>query len=145
MDVAEALAEIGAGPAGPEVGAFFDLDGTLVSGYTAGTVFADRLRYHEIAADEFVRTLLANVDGTWLGGDPTAGAGPPASGARGGDRLGRSTSTPVCGAQPRPTAGRNTSRASRCRSRSTRWPTRSGPAASTTDRRTDRRTELTPN
>jgi putative phosphoserine phosphatase / 1-acylglycerol-3-phosphate O-acyltransferase len=74
MDVAAALAEIEAGPGGPEVGAFFDLDGTLVSGYTASTLFADRLRHREVAADEFMRMLLANVDGTWFGGDPVRGA-----------------------------------------------------------------------
>lgn len=74
MDIAEALAEIEAGPAGPQVAAFFDLDGTLVSGYTASTLFADRLRHREIAIDEFVRLLVANVEGTWLGGDPVRGA-----------------------------------------------------------------------
>ena len=33
-----AIDAIEAGPQGPSVGAFFDLDGTLVAGYTAATV-----------------------------------------------------------------------------------------------------------
>jgi putative phosphoserine phosphatase/1-acylglycerol-3-phosphate O-acyltransferase len=74
MNLTEAITQIEAGPAGPETGAFFDLDGTLVSGYTASTLFADRIRQREVPADEFVRTLVATVDGTWLGGDPVRGA-----------------------------------------------------------------------
>jgi putative phosphoserine phosphatase / 1-acylglycerol-3-phosphate O-acyltransferase len=74
MELSEAIELIEAGPAGPETGAFFDLDGTLVSGYTATTLFAERLRQREVPIDEFVRTLLANVDGTWFGGDPVRGA-----------------------------------------------------------------------
>lgn len=74
MTLDEALEQIRTGPSGPQVGAFFDLDGTLVSGYTASTFFADRLRQREVPVDEFVRTLVATVDGTWLGGDPVRGA-----------------------------------------------------------------------
>ena len=36
--------QIAASPAGPEVGAFFDLDGTLVAGFTATAHAGDRIR-----------------------------------------------------------------------------------------------------
>lgn len=68
--VAEVLAAIENGPSGPEIGAFFDLDGTLVQGYTAGTFASDRLRRGEVGPGEFARVLLAAVDGTVLGGNP---------------------------------------------------------------------------
>jgi putative phosphoserine phosphatase/1-acylglycerol-3-phosphate O-acyltransferase len=34
-DVTELLDEVGRAPKGPEVGAFFDFDGTLIAGYSA--------------------------------------------------------------------------------------------------------------
>lgn len=72
MSFIEAIAEIEAGPSGPEVAAFFDLDGTLVAGYTGNSFFTDRLRKGDVPAGEFVRTVVTAVDGTVLGGDPTA-------------------------------------------------------------------------
>lgn len=69
--VREAIEAIEAGPSGPQVGAFFDLDGTLVAGYTAATFYGDRLRKGEVSALEFVRTVVTAVDGEVLGGDPT--------------------------------------------------------------------------
>jgi putative phosphoserine phosphatase/1-acylglycerol-3-phosphate O-acyltransferase len=47
-------AEVDAGPAGPEVGAFFDLDGTLVAGYTAAAQTKDRLRRRDLRVVEFL-------------------------------------------------------------------------------------------
>ncbi len=70
--VEEALAEIEAGPRGPQIAAFFDLDGTLVGGYTGNAFFTDRLMKRDVPASEFVRTVVTAVDGTVLGGDPTA-------------------------------------------------------------------------
>lgn len=70
-EVQAAIDAIEAGPAGPEVGAFFDLDGTLVAGYTATTFFGDQLRKREVGPGEFVRTVVNVVDGEVLGGDPT--------------------------------------------------------------------------
>jgi len=35
------LAEIAAGPEGPEIGAFFDFDGTLIAGYSAEAFVLD--------------------------------------------------------------------------------------------------------
>src|ERR1700730_18115763 len=45
---ADAIAEIGASPPGPRVGAFFDLDGTLVDGFTAAVHVGDRIRRRQV-------------------------------------------------------------------------------------------------
>ena len=68
--VSDAIAAIEAGPQGPSVGAFFDLDGTLVAGYTAATFYGDRLKGRDVSPAEFLRTVVTAVDGE-LGGDPT--------------------------------------------------------------------------
>src|ERR1700693_3447436 len=47
-------AEVDAGPEGPDVGAFFDLDGTLVAGYTAAAQTRDRLRRRDLRVVEFL-------------------------------------------------------------------------------------------
>jgi putative phosphoserine phosphatase/1-acylglycerol-3-phosphate O-acyltransferase len=60
------VAEVGASPDGQTVGAFFDLDGTLVAGYTVKYLTQDRLRRREVGASEFVRTF-ALVVGAGLG------------------------------------------------------------------------------
>lgn len=52
----QALREIAASPEGPEVGAFFDLDGTLVAGYTAMVFAEDRYRRRQVGASEVART-----------------------------------------------------------------------------------------
>ena len=46
------------GPGGPRIGAFFDFDGTLIDGYSAGAYFADRLRRREMGVRELIDTLL---------------------------------------------------------------------------------------
>jgi putative phosphoserine phosphatase / 1-acylglycerol-3-phosphate O-acyltransferase len=51
------VAEIDASPEGPTVGAFFDLDGTLIAGYSARYMTEDRLKRREIGRSEFLRTL----------------------------------------------------------------------------------------
>jgi putative phosphoserine phosphatase/1-acylglycerol-3-phosphate O-acyltransferase len=51
------VAEVEASPEGPQVGAFFDLDGTLVAGFTVAAVTRDRLRRGEVGAAEFVRMM----------------------------------------------------------------------------------------
>lgn len=65
------IERIEAGPSGPEVGAFFDLDGTLVAGYTGTTFFGDRVRNREINPVELLLSAVDVVDGEVLGGDPT--------------------------------------------------------------------------
>jgi putative phosphoserine phosphatase / 1-acylglycerol-3-phosphate O-acyltransferase len=56
-------------PQGPGVGAFFDLDGTLLSGYSAGSVYGERLRRGEIGPIELAGTLAVAFDAVLLGGD----------------------------------------------------------------------------
>ena len=61
MPATDAIAAIEAGPEGPEIGAFFDFDGTLIDGYSAVAYFADRLRRREMGLGEavdVVRTAL---------------------------------------------------------------------------------------
>jgi putative phosphoserine phosphatase / 1-acylglycerol-3-phosphate O-acyltransferase len=48
------MADVDAGPGGPAVGAFFDLDGTLVAGYTAAAQTKDRLRRGDLRVAEFL-------------------------------------------------------------------------------------------
>jgi putative phosphoserine phosphatase / 1-acylglycerol-3-phosphate O-acyltransferase len=51
------VAEVDASPEGPHVGAFFDLDGTLVAGYTAAAHTRDRLRHREVGAGQFLQLM----------------------------------------------------------------------------------------
>ena len=51
------------GPSGPEIGAIFDFDGTLIEGYSAGALYQHRARNFEIGPDEMVRTLVAALRG----------------------------------------------------------------------------------
>lgn len=85
LSVTEAIASIEAGPRGPQVAAYFDLDGTLVAGYTGNSFFTDRLRNRDVPASEFIRTVVTAVDGTVLGGDATAVAYTNFSGLAGRD------------------------------------------------------------
>jgi putative phosphoserine phosphatase/1-acylglycerol-3-phosphate O-acyltransferase len=66
MRLPGSVAEIDASPDGPAIGAFFDLDGTLVAGYTAKYLAQDRIRRREIGASEFARTFALMV-GAGLG------------------------------------------------------------------------------
>jgi HAD superfamily hydrolase (TIGR01490 family) len=55
------VAEIAASPQGPEVGAFFDLDGTLVSGFTATAHAGDRIRRRQARIGEILGVLEASI------------------------------------------------------------------------------------
>src|SRR5882672_8754893 len=66
------LAEIEAGPEGPEVGAFFDFDGTLIAGYSAEAFLIDALRRRKIDPLTMARSLLAGADMHLRGSDVTA-------------------------------------------------------------------------
>lgn len=57
----ESLAEIGSGPGGARVGAFFDLDGTLVSGYTATAHAGHRIRRWQSAPGEVLGIVEASL------------------------------------------------------------------------------------
>jgi putative phosphoserine phosphatase/1-acylglycerol-3-phosphate O-acyltransferase len=63
ITVDDVIAEIKAGPGGPKVAAFFDFDGTLIQGYSAGALYTHRARNLELGPDEFVRTLRAALGG----------------------------------------------------------------------------------
>src|SRR6202166_4211718 len=54
-------AEVDAGPEGPNVGSFFDLDGTLVAGYTAAAQTRDRVRRRDLRAVEFLTIVQLAV------------------------------------------------------------------------------------
>ncbi|MET0904225.1 MAG: HAD-IB family hydrolase [Acidimicrobiales bacterium] len=51
------VAEVDASPEGPEVGAFFDFDGTLIAGYSAGHLSKARLKSGDISVAELARTI----------------------------------------------------------------------------------------
>jgi HAD superfamily hydrolase (TIGR01490 family) len=55
------LADIAAGPPGPRVGAFFDLDGTLVDGFTAVAHAHDRIRLGQAKIGEVLGVLEASL------------------------------------------------------------------------------------
>jgi putative phosphoserine phosphatase / 1-acylglycerol-3-phosphate O-acyltransferase len=79
---ADAIEQVRRGPKGPQVGAFFDLDGTLVRGYTAAAFYSDRVGGGQVSSGEFLRILLSALD-TGLGGDPTKFADAAFMGLRG--------------------------------------------------------------
>ena len=56
------VAEIRGGPAGPGVGAFFDLDGTLVAGFTGVIMTRDRLRRRQMGVGEFIGMVQAGLN-----------------------------------------------------------------------------------
>jgi putative phosphoserine phosphatase/1-acylglycerol-3-phosphate O-acyltransferase len=62
MRLPGSVAEIEGSPAGPEVGAFFDLDGTLVAGFTGVIMTQDRLRRGQMSVGEFVGMVQAGLN-----------------------------------------------------------------------------------
>lgn len=67
--IEELQAEIERAPRGPEVGAFFDFDGTLIAGYSASAFYEDRVRRREFSAGELARSLLAGAEIALRGAD----------------------------------------------------------------------------
>ncbi|MGV9802705.1 HAD family hydrolase [Mycobacterium sp. NPDC003449] len=61
LSIPESLEEIGAGPGGAHVGAFFDLDGTLVDGFTATAHAGHRIRQRQAAIGEVLGIIEASV------------------------------------------------------------------------------------
>ena len=55
------IAEIAASRSGPEVGAFFDLDGTLVDGFTATAHASDRIRRRQARIGEVLGVVEASM------------------------------------------------------------------------------------
>ncbi|OBJ82481.1 HAD-IB family hydrolase/lysophospholipid acyltransferase family protein [Mycobacterium paragordonae] len=58
------VAEIMASPAGPKVGAFFDLDGTLVAGFTAVILTQERLRRRDMGVGELLSMIQGALNHT---------------------------------------------------------------------------------
>ena len=49
-------------PQGPTTGAFFDFDGTIIDGYSAGVVYRDRISRFDLGPEELIRTVTAALD-----------------------------------------------------------------------------------
>ncbi|CAA0135023.1 Phosphoserine phosphatase SerB1 [Mycolicibacterium vanbaalenii] len=62
MRLPGSVAEIHASRPGPEVGAFFDLDGTLVAGFTGVVMTQDRLRRRQMSVGEFIGMVQAGLN-----------------------------------------------------------------------------------
>src|SRR5579875_1717624 len=56
------VAEILASPPGPEVGAFFDLDGTLVAGFTGVILTQEQFRRREMGVGELITMIQAGLN-----------------------------------------------------------------------------------
>lgn len=61
-DIDWMVAEVENGPQGPQVGAFFDFDGTLIDGYSAMAFFRERLKTRDIDRKELIQTLIETVN-----------------------------------------------------------------------------------
>ena len=69
--VDELIERIERGPEGPRVGAFFDLDGTLIAGYSATVFYQEFVRRRQISAGEVARSVLAGAEMSLRGSDVT--------------------------------------------------------------------------
>ena len=58
------VAEIMGSPPGPKIGAFFDLDGTLVAGFTAVILTQERLRRRDMGVGELLSMVQAGLSHT---------------------------------------------------------------------------------
>jgi putative phosphoserine phosphatase/1-acylglycerol-3-phosphate O-acyltransferase len=56
------VAEIMASPPGPKIGAFFDLDGTLVAGFTAVILTQERIRRRDMGVGELISMITAGLN-----------------------------------------------------------------------------------
>lgn len=64
MRLPGSVAEIMASPPGPKIGAFFDLDGTLVAGFTAVILTQERLLRRDIGVGELLGMVQAGLSHT---------------------------------------------------------------------------------
>src|SRR6186997_52904 len=55
----DSVAQVELSPAGPQIGAFFDLDGTLVDGFTATAHAGDRIRRRQARIGEVTGVIEA--------------------------------------------------------------------------------------
>ncbi|MDH3959607.1 MAG: HAD-IB family hydrolase [Actinomycetota bacterium] len=70
-DIEWLVEEIDNSPEGPNIGAFFDFDGTLIAGYSAAAFFTYRLKRREISTRELMRTVAEGVNVERRGHDVT--------------------------------------------------------------------------
>ncbi|MBL7479175.1 HAD-IB family hydrolase [Legionella bononiensis] len=85
MSISKAIAAVEAGPKGPEIGAFFDFDGTLIDGYSAVPYYSDRIKRRQMrlgeAADIIRMAWRSNIDenefATFIGKSIAEWAGHP--------------------------------------------------------------------
>jgi putative phosphoserine phosphatase/1-acylglycerol-3-phosphate O-acyltransferase len=56
------VAEIVSSPPGPKIGAFFDLDGTLVAGFTAVILTQERIRRRDMGVGEMISMITAGLN-----------------------------------------------------------------------------------
>src|SRR6201992_3918901 len=62
LQLAGSVREILASPPGPQIGAFFDLDGTLVAGFTAVILTQERLRRRDMGVGELLSMVTAGLN-----------------------------------------------------------------------------------
>src|SRR5690625_3023575 len=62
MRLPGSVAEVAASAPGPKIGAFFDLDGTLVAGFTGVILTRERFRHRDMGLGELVSMLAAGVN-----------------------------------------------------------------------------------
>ena len=62
-DESRLIADVEAGPQGPEIGAFFDFDGTLIDGYSLGAFARHHLRSGHVTPVDIGRMLLVGLRG----------------------------------------------------------------------------------
>jgi putative phosphoserine phosphatase/1-acylglycerol-3-phosphate O-acyltransferase len=62
-DLSAALTAVETSPEGPHIGAFFDYDGTVIRGFSAGAFYGHRLRNGELGPVELARTLWTATRG----------------------------------------------------------------------------------
>ncbi|MGQ0466652.1 MAG: HAD-IB family hydrolase, partial [Sporichthyaceae bacterium] len=63
MSLDERLAEVFDSARGPQIGAFFDYDGTVITGYSASTFYNHRIKNRQIGPTELAKTLLVTLRG----------------------------------------------------------------------------------
>lgn len=62
MRLPGSVAEVAASPPGPKIGAFFDLDGTLVAGFTAVILTRERFRNRDMGVGELIGMIAAGLN-----------------------------------------------------------------------------------
>lgn len=62
MRLPGSVAEVLASPPGPQIGAFFDLDGTLVAGFTAVILTRERFRSRDMGIGELITMIAAGLN-----------------------------------------------------------------------------------